>query len=69
MKPHSEKLSKKELEVVDCLVRGLSNEQIASECGITKNTVKTHLKNIYRKLRVHSRTQAILQLFAHEIPR
>jgi len=62
-----DKLSKKELEIAHCLVRGLSNQQIATACGVTQNTVKTHLKSIYRKLQVKNRTQAVLQLFSEEI--
>lgn len=53
------KLSKKELKTLKFLVRGLSNNEIAEQSFVTVNTVKTHLKNIYSKLDVDSRVQAI----------
>jgi len=53
-------MSQKEQEVVSYLIKGLSNGEIAENCGISVNTVKTHLKNIYKKLGVKNRTQATL---------
>ena len=52
-------LSQREQEVLRLLARGLSNQQIASNLVVSENTVKTHVKNIYAKLGVTSRTQAI----------
>jgi len=51
-------LTKKELEVIRHLVKGLSNKEIASELGISPGTVNTHLDNIYRKLDVSNRLVA-----------
>lgn len=56
-------LSKKELEIAGHLAHGRTNQQIAEACDISENTVKTHLKNIYKKLQVDNRTQAVLLLF------
>jgi len=56
-----EELSDRELEVLRLLCAGLSNKQITDELFISANTVKTHLKNIYGKLSVHSRAEAILK--------
>lgn len=56
-----EELSDRELEVLRLLCAGLSNKQITDELFISTNTVKTHLKNIYGKLSVHSRAEAILK--------
>ncbi len=53
-------LRKRELEVLKLTARGMSNKQISSELNITDNTVGTHLVNIFRKLRVESRTEAAL---------
>ncbi|RYG48810.1 MAG: LuxR family transcriptional regulator [Chitinophagaceae bacterium] len=52
-------VSERELEVLQCLARGLSNEEIASQLFISLNTVKTHLSNLYFKLEVKRRTQAV----------
>jgi LuxR family maltose regulon positive regulatory protein len=55
----AEQLSPRELEVLRLLASGLSNQQIAGQCVVSENTVKTHIKNIYEKLAVSSRTQAV----------
>ena len=57
--PLVEPLSDRELEVLDLLANGLSNKQIAKTLVISVETVKKHLKNIYGKLGVHSRTEAV----------
>ncbi len=55
-------LSAREKEVVDLLLKGKSNKLIASALGISDRTVEFHLKNIFTKLQVNSRTEAILKL-------
>jgi LuxR family maltose regulon positive regulatory protein len=52
-------LSARELEVLACLPEGASDKAIARELFIAPGTVKKHLKNIYRKLGVHSREEAV----------
>jgi len=52
-------LSDRELEVLMLLAEGLSNQDIADRLYISKNTVKTHLSNIFSKLDARRRTQAI----------
>jgi len=54
-------LSRRELEVLQLMVRGQSNSEIAAQLVLSSETVKTHVKGIFRKLDVHDRTQAILQ--------
>jgi len=54
--------SSREKEVVDLLLLGKSNKQIALALGISVSTVEFHLKNIYGKLGVKSRTEAVLRL-------
>ena len=56
-----EKLSEREMEVLMFVAAGLSNKQITEELFISLSTVKTHLRNIYGKLDVHSRTEAIVK--------
>lgn len=50
--------SDRELEVLRCLAKGLSNEKIANRLFISVNTVKTHVQHIYLKLEVNNRTEA-----------
>jgi LuxR family maltose regulon positive regulatory protein len=54
-----EPLSERELEVLILIAAGKSNRQIAKELFVTAGTIKAHIRNIYRKLEVHSRTQAL----------
>lgn len=53
-----EALSRQEERVLRLLAGGLSNPEIAEELVISVNTVKTHLKNVYRKLNINSRREA-----------
>jgi LuxR family maltose regulon positive regulatory protein len=52
-------LSERELEVLRHVAQGLSNQEIADKLFISAGTVKRHMSNIYQKLDVHNRTQAI----------
>ena len=52
-------LSKREREVLEHLAQGLSNKLIARNIGVSENTIRFHLKNIYHKLQVHNRLLAI----------
>ncbi|MGA2870577.1 MAG: LuxR C-terminal-related transcriptional regulator [Verrucomicrobiota bacterium] len=45
--------------VLDCLAKGLAYKQIADELNISINTIRTHLRHIYEKLHVQSRTEAV----------
>jgi LuxR family maltose regulon positive regulatory protein len=54
-----EALSARELEVLRLLAAGRSNAEMAAELFVEQSTVKTHLIHLYRKLEVHSRTQAV----------
>jgi len=54
------KLHPRELEVLKLVAKGMSNKEIAAELSISERTVQTHLTNIFRKLEVGSRTEAVL---------
>lgn len=56
-----EVLSKRESEVLGYVARGYSDKEVADALGLSPATVRSYLKNIYGKLHVHSRTQAILK--------
>jgi LuxR family maltose regulon positive regulatory protein len=56
-----EPLSEREIEVLQLIAEGLSNREIASRLFLSLNTVKAHSRNIYGKLGVHSRTQAVVR--------
>jgi DNA-binding NarL/FixJ family response regulator len=51
-------LTEREIEVLSLVARGMSNKEISVELYITVNTVKRHLKSIFEKLEVNSRTAA-----------
>jgi DNA-binding NarL/FixJ family response regulator len=52
-------LSSREQKVLDCLAQGLAYKQIGDQLGISINTIRTHLRHIYEKLHVQSRTEAV----------
>jgi LuxR family maltose regulon positive regulatory protein len=54
-----EKLTRREIEVLQLIGQGYSNREIAAELVLSPNTVKRHTSNLYGKLGVNSRTQAI----------
>lgn len=56
--PLSDSLTDRELEVLQLLAAGYSNQDIAQILTVSPGTVKTHVKSIYHKMSVHSRTQA-----------
>ena len=56
-------LSKREKEILDLLSKGFTHKQIAENIFISPETVRGHLKNIYKKLQVHSKTEAVSKAF------
>jgi DNA-binding NarL/FixJ family response regulator len=57
--PERSELSEREIEVIQLVARGLSNKEVARAIGRTDETVKIHLKNIFAKLDVADRTEAV----------
>jgi DNA-binding NarL/FixJ family response regulator len=58
-------LTDRELEILKAVARGLSNQAIGKELWVTEQTVKFHLTNIYRKLRIANRTEAARYAYQH----
>jgi len=56
-----EELHERELEVLKLAAKGMKNREIAEELFISERTVQTHFMNIFRKLNVGSRTEAVLK--------
>jgi DNA-binding CsgD family transcriptional regulator len=52
-------LSDREKEILTCLVKGMSYKMVADSCFISIETVGVHIKNIYKKLQVHSKSEAV----------
>ena len=58
-------LTEREGDILKALVDGLSNKQIARQFWLSEQTIKFHLTNVYRKLGVGSRTEALRQAYEH----
>ncbi len=61
-----EELSKREEEILSYLTRGYRYREIANALFISYDTVRTHIKHIYRKLHVRSRSEAIIKSFGYK---
>jgi DNA-binding NarL/FixJ family response regulator len=63
-------LSAREEEILVLLSKGYSNKAIADQLGLSVETIYSHLKRVYEKLHVHSRTEAVIRYLAtHPTPR
>jgi DNA-binding NarL/FixJ family response regulator len=58
-------LSEKEIEILSLIANGLDNQSILEKLHITKNTLKTHIRSIFTKLKVKDRTQAAIWALHH----
>jgi DNA-binding NarL/FixJ family response regulator len=63
----SELLTAKEQQVITAMVEGLSYKMIGVRLGISLETVRQHIKNIYRKLQVNSKTEVIIKSLKGEL--
>ena len=61
VKDETYNLTDRELEVLKYLVDGMSYKMIAETCFISADTVNGHIKNIYKKLQVHSKSEAVVK--------
>lgn len=66
-KENSFKLSEREKDVLSCLVKGMSYKLIAESCSISIDTVRGHIRNIYEKLHVHSKSEAVAKAIKSNI--
>jgi DNA-binding NarL/FixJ family response regulator len=57
----AEKLSPREREILELIISGLSNKEIAGRLSMSVLTLRWHLKQIYKKLHVHSRVEVVLK--------
>ena len=64
--PQSYYLTSREIEILEQLSLGLSNQQIADKLFISDRTVRKHLENIYQKLHVHSKLEAVQLAGRHQ---
>ena len=62
-RPEIQLLTEREREVLEQLGRGLRYKEIADRSGMSIHTVRTHIRNLYEKLQVSSRTDALNKLF------
>ena len=60
-------LSEREVEVLELMAKGSANKQIAGDLSITESTVKTHVANIFQKLEVSHRTEAVTKAISQGI--
>ncbi|MDQ7948185.1 MAG: response regulator transcription factor [Pedobacter sp.] len=60
-------LSKREIEVLQLMAKGLSNQEIADQLFVSLNTIKTHSSRLFEKLEVKRRTQAIEMAKKHAL--
>ena len=54
-------ITDRELKVIQQVARGFTAQEIAAQMGISTHTVATHVKRIYKKLHVHSRSEAVYE--------
>jgi len=64
---YSFQLSEREKEVLACLVKGMSYKLIADNCFISIDTVRGHIRNIYEKLHVNSKSEAVVKAIRDKI--
>ena len=62
-----DRLTAREMDVLACIAKGFSNQDIAKALFVSEKTVKNHLTNIFRKLNVNDRTQALIYVLKNKI--
>lgn len=67
IKKEDYKLTEREKEILTCLMKGMSYKMIAETCFISIDTVKFHIKKIYDKLHVNSKSEAVMKAVRNKI--
>ena len=62
-----ERLTAREMDVLECIAKGFSNNDISKALGLSEKTVKNHLTSIFHKLKVNDRTQALVYVLKNKI--
>ena len=62
-----ERLTPREMDVLGCIAKGFSNQDIGKALGLSEKTVKNHLTSIFHKLKVNDRTQALVYVLKNKI--
>ena len=65
--PENYKLTDREKEILKCLVEGMSYKMAADRCFISIDTISGHVKNIYKKMQVHSKSEAVVKALKNKI--
>lgn len=60
-------LTLREKEILTCLVEGLSYKMTADTCAVSIDTINAHVKNIYKKLQVHSKSEAVAKALRNNL--
>ena len=63
---HIPKLSKRETEILQAFANGFSYQEISDAMFISPHTVRTHIKNIYNKLEINSKSEAVRWVIQHQ---
>ncbi|MDQ8181025.1 response regulator transcription factor [Pelagicoccus sp. SDUM812005] len=67
LRSQRDQITERERDVLEALIKGRSNKEIASSLSISEETVKSHLKTLFAKLRVRDRTEAAIAAIRHGI--
>ncbi len=67
LKENVDDLTKREIQILQFVSKGMLNKEIASVLGISERTVKNHISNIFKKIKVTDRTQAAVYAIKHGI--
>lgn len=67
LESRGERLTSREMDVLECIAKGFSNQDISKALGLSEKTVKNHLTSIFHKLKVNDRTQALVYVLKNKI--